>query len=68
VKRLAKRLGVPIARFAGAATSPRADCRKPRAARATPLAEAASRAGYAHILTGHTLDDQAETVLFRLAV
>jgi tRNA(Ile)-lysidine synthase len=31
------------------------------------LAEATTHAGYEHILTAHTLDDQAETVLFRLA-
>ena len=38
-----------------------------RNARYRLIAEAAGRAGYEHILTAHTLDDQAETVLFRLA-
>jgi tRNA(Ile)-lysidine synthase len=31
------------------------------------LAAEAARAGFAHIVTAHTLDDQAETLLFRLA-
>ncbi len=38
-----------------------------RAARRSLLLDWAARRGLRHVLTGHTLDDQAETVLMRLA-
>jgi tRNA(Ile)-lysidine synthase len=68
VKRLARRLGVThrILRWRG--KKPKTGLQEAaRAARYRLLGQAAADAGHAHILTGHTLDDQAETVLFRLA-
>ena len=68
VKRLARRLGVAhqVLRWRG--NKPKSGLQEAaREARYRLLAQAAARAGYGHILTAHTLDDQAETVLFRLA-
>ena len=68
VKRIARRLGVPhrVLRWRG--RKPEAGLQAAaREARYLLLAQAAMRAGYEHILTAHTLDDQAETVLLRLA-
>ncbi len=68
VKRLAHRLGIHHRTLRWRGKKPRTGLQEvARQARYRLLAEAATRAGYEHILTAHTLDDQAETVLFRLA-
>jgi tRNA(Ile)-lysidine synthase len=68
VKRLARRLGVPPRTLAWRGSKPKTGLQETaRLARYALLAQAALREGYEHVLTAHTLDDQAETVLFRLA-
>ena len=68
VKRLARRLGIAHCTLRWRGKKPKSGLQEAaRHARYRLLAQAAARAGYAHILTAHTLDDQAETVLFRLA-
>ena len=68
VKRMARRLGVPHRTLRWRDKKPKSGLQEAaRVARYRLLAQAAVRAGYGHIMTAHTLDDQAETVLFRLA-
>ena len=68
VKRLARRLGVAHRTLRWRGKKPKSGLQEAaRNARYRLLAQAAERAGCGHILTAHTLDDQAETVLFRLA-
>ncbi len=67
VARLAKRLSIAHRTLRWTGRKPKAGLpQAARTARYHLLAEAARRAGSTHVLTAHTLDDQAETVLIRL--
>jgi tRNA(Ile)-lysidine synthase len=68
VQRLAAKLGVTHRTLRWRGKKPASGIQQAaREARYRLLADAARKAGARHILTAHTLDDQAETVLFRLA-
>jgi tRNA(Ile)-lysidine synthase len=68
VKKLAKKLKVEHQTICWMGRKPRSRIQEAaRNARYRLLAQAAHRVGAEYILTAHTLDDQAETVLFRLA-
>jgi tRNA(Ile)-lysidine synthase len=68
VKVLAQRLGVTHRTLRWAGPKPvTALQERARAARYRLLAEAARKSGARHVLTAHTLDDQGETVLLRMA-
>src|SRR5205085_2724354 len=68
VKRLARKLGVVHRTLRWREPKPKSAVQeRARGERYTLLAGAAERSGALHLLTAHTRDDQAETVLFRMA-
>jgi tRNA(Ile)-lysidine synthase len=68
VSRIARGLGVPHRTLRWTGRKPATGLQEAaRVARYRMLGEAARRAGASHILTAHTLDDQAETVLIRMS-